>query len=301
MKVLITGATGLIGSRIVKDCLERDTKVNFLTTRKNKIDSIPGCHGFYWDPQKKIINLKCFNDVDSIINLSGASIFRIWTKKNKELILNSRVQSLNFLRDTINKNNIKINSIISASGIGAYPSSNDKEFDETEKDRSNYFLSDVIKEWENATMSFKNIVKNVSIVRIGLVLSKDGGVLKQTMQPMSFGFGVYFGKGNQWQSWIHIKDISRLFLHINEKTLSGIYNGVAPTPLSNFDFTKMVSKIRRGVLFLIPVPRLFFRLIFGEMHIILFKSQKVSSEKIQSKGFAFVYDNLENTLKNILQ
>ena len=280
MKVLITGATGLIGSRIVKDCLKRDIKVNFLTTRKNKIDSILGCHGYYWDPQKNIIDLKCFNNVDSIINLSGASIFRIWTRKNKELILNSRVQSLNFLRNTIKENNIKINSIISASGIGAYPSSNEKEFDENEKDRSNYFLSDV---------------------RIGLVLSKDGGVLKQTMQPMSFGFGVYFGKGNQWQSWIHIKDISRLFLHINEKDLSGIYNGVAPTPLSNFDFTKMVSRIRRGVLFLIPVPRLFFRLIFGEMHIILFKSQKVSSEKIQSKGFTFIYENLDNTLKNILQ
>ena len=83
MKVLITGATGLIGSRIVKDCLERDIKVNFLTTRKNKIDSIPGCHGFYWDPQKNIIDLKCFNDVGTIINLSGASIFRIWTKKIK--------------------------------------------------------------------------------------------------------------------------------------------------------------------------------------------------------------------------
>ena len=301
MKVLITGATGLIGSRIVKDCLEGDIKVNFLTTRKNKIEGIPGCCGFYWNPQKNIIDLNCFDDIDSIINLSGASIFRIWTKKNKELILNSRVQSLNFLRDTIKENNIKINSIISASGIGAYPSSNEKEFDENEKDRSNYFLSDVIKEWEKATMSFKNIAKNVSIVRIGLVLSKDGGVLKQTMQPMSFGFGVYFGNGNQWQSWIHIKDISRLFLYINEKDLSGIYNGVAPTPLSNFDFTKMVSKIRRGVLFLIPVPRLFFRLIFGEMHIILFKSQKVSSEKIQSKGFTFIYENLENTLKNILQ
>ena len=88
MKVLITGATGLIGSRIVKDCLNRDIKVNFLTTRKNKIDSILGCHGFYWEPQKNIIDLKCFDDVDSIINLSGASIFRIWTTKNKELILN---------------------------------------------------------------------------------------------------------------------------------------------------------------------------------------------------------------------
>ena len=136
----------------------------------------------------------------------------------------------------------------------------------------------------------------MSIVRIGLVLSKDGGVLTNNATN-EFWIWVYFGKGNQWQSWIHIKDISRLFLHINEKALSGIYNGVAPTPLSNFDFTKMVSRIRRGVLFLIPVPRLFFRLIFGEMHIILFKSQKVSSEKIQSKGFTFIYENLENTLK----
>ena len=119
------------------------------------------------------------------------------------------------------------------------------------------------------------------------------------MTPIQNYLGAVLASGEQWQSWIHIKDISRLFLHINEKALSGIYNGVAPTPLSNFDFTKIVSKIRRGVVFLIPVPRLFFRLIFGEMHIILFKSQKVSSEKIQSKGFDFVYDNLENTLKNI--
>ena len=99
MKVLITGATGLIGSRIVKDCLERDIKVNFLTTRKSKKNSLTGCDGFYWNPQKNIIDINCFHEVDSVINLSGASIFRIWTKKNKELILNSRVESLNFLKE----------------------------------------------------------------------------------------------------------------------------------------------------------------------------------------------------------
>ena len=301
MKVLITGATGLIGSKIVKHCLEKDIKVNFLTTSKNKVNSLPGCDGFYWDPKNNIINLDCFKQVDSIINLSGASIFRIWTKKNKELILSSRVQSLDFLRNKIIENNIKIKSIVSASGIGAYPSSPSKEFDESETERSEYFLSDVIKEWEKATMSFQKIVENVSIVRIGLVLSKNGGVLKQTMQPMTFGFGVYFGKGNQWQSWIHIEDISRIFLYINEKKLSGIYNGVAPVPLSNFDFTKIVSKARKGVFFLVPVPRLFFKIIFGEMHIILFKNQKVSSKKIESKGFKFNFNNLENSIKNILQ
>ena len=300
MKVLITGATGLIGSRIVKDCLERDIKVNFLTTRKNKIDTFPGCNGFYWNPQKNIIDLNCFNQVDSIINLSGASIFRIWTKKNKELILKSRVQSLNFLRKQLIENNIKIQSIVSASGIGAYPSSYDEEFNENEPKRSCYFLSDVIKEWEKATMSFERIVEKVSIVRIGLVLSSRGGVLKQTMQPMSFGLGVYFGSGRQWQSWIHIKDISQIFIYVIKNKLSGLYNGVAPNPISNYEFTMTISRIKKYVLFIIPLPRFFFKLIFGDMHIILFKSQKVSSKKIEQAGFNFKFRKLKNSVKDIL-
>ena len=300
MKVLITGATGLIGSRIVKDCLEKEIKVNFLTTKKDKLDSLAGCQGFYWNPQKNIIDTNCFNEIDSIINLSGASIFRIWTKRNKELILNSRVQSLNFLREQLIENDVKIQSIVSASGIGAYPSSYEKEFYESESDRSNYFLSDVIKEWEKATKSFEEIAEKVSIVRIGLVLSSRGGVLKQTMQPMSFGFGVYFGSGSQWQSWIHINDISQIFIHVVKNRLSGVYNGVAPNPLTNYEFTKIISKVRKNVLFIVPVPRLFFRLIFGEMHIILFKSQKVSCKKIEQSGFKFKFRSLRSTIENIL-
>ena len=149
-------------------------------------------------------------------------------------------------------------------------------------------------------MSFKKIAEKVSIVRIGLVLSNRGGVLKQTMQPMSFGFGVYFGSGRQWQSWIHIKDISQIFLHIIKRNLSGVYNGVAPNPLTNYEFTKIISSFKKYVLFIIPVPRFFFRLIFGEMHIILFKSQKVSSKKIERSGFNFKFRNLRTTIENIV-
>ena len=300
MKVLITGATGLIGSRIVKDCLDRGIKVNYLTTRKDKLNNLTGCDGFYWNPQKNIIDINCFHEIDSIINLSGASIFRIWTKKNKELILNSRVQSLNFLREKIIENNIKIHSFVSASGIGAYPSSDEKEFYEAESDRSDYFLSDVIKEWEKATISFEKVVEKVSIVRIGLVLSSKGGVLKQTMQPMLFGFGVYFGSGKQWQSWIHVKDISRIFIHIIKKRLSGVYNGVAPNPLTNYEFTKIISSVKKYILIIIPLSPLLLKLIFGEMHIILFKSQKVSSKKIEQSGFNFKFRNLKSTIENIL-
>ena len=221
-------------------------------------------------------------------------------KKNKELILKSRVKSLIFLREKIIENNIKIQSIVSASGIGVYPSSYDKEFNESESKRSYYFLSDVIKEWEKATMSFERIVQKVSIVRIGLVLSSRGGVLKQTMQPMSFGFGVYFGSGRQWQSWVHIKDISQIFIYIIKNKLSGLYNGVAPNPISNYEFTKIISQIKKYVLFIFPLPRFFFRLIFGDMHIILFKSQKVSSKKIEQAGFNFKFRKLKNSVKDIL-
>ena len=301
MKILITGATGLIGSQIVEDCLKRNIKINFLTTSKRKINSLLNCQGFYWDPEKNIIDLSCFEGVSVIINLSGASIFRLWTKTNKRLILSSRVNSLRFLKDTLIKNKIKIDSIVSASGIGAYPTSYDKEYDENETERSKYFLADVIKEWEQATSSFSEIIKSVSIIRIGLVLSKKGGVLKQTIQPMSFGFGVYFGSGKQWQSWIHINDISGIFLHAASMKLNGIYNGVAPNPISNYTFTKTISKIIGNVYFLMPVPKLFFKIIFGKMHTILFKSQKISSEKIVSSGYKFHFTDIESALINILK
>ena len=301
MKILITGATGLIGSQLVKDCLKNKIIVNFLTTQKSKLNYFENATGFYWNPKTKEIDGRCFEGVNSIINLSGASIFRFWTNKNKSLILKSRVHSLDFLKKYITENSLKIDSLISASGIGSYPESALKEFDELEKEKSDYFLADVIKKWEDAALEFKPIIKNISVIRIGLVLSKEGGVLKQTIQPMRFGFGVYFGSGRQWQSWIHVEDISRIFIHILKNNLSGIFNGVSPNPVSNFEFTSVISKIKRNVLFLIPIPRIFFKIIFGKMHVILFKNQKVSSKKIILSGFNFNHRFIEEAIKNIFK
>ena len=118
---------------------------------------------------------------------------------------------------------------------------------------------------------------------------------------MRFGFGVYFGSGRQWQSWIHVEDISRIFIHILKNNLSGIFNGVSPNPVSNFEFTSVISKIKRNVLFLIPIPRIFLKIIFGKMHVILFKNQKVSSKKIILSGFNFNYRFIEEAIKNIFK
>ena len=300
MKVLITGATGLIGSQIVKDCIKSNISVNFLTTSKKKITKSEMVNGFYWNPKNKIIDSVCFKGVDSIIALSGSSISKLWTKANKRKIINSRVESLEFLKESIKEKNIPIKRLVSASGVSLYPNSLEKEFSENETNSDDSFLAEVINRWENAAKSFKTIGVDVAIIRIGLVLSLESGVLKETIKPMNFGFGVIFGSGNQYQSWIHVEDISKLFIFVLEKKLKGIYNGVSPNFIKNSEFTKIISSMHSKAIFNIKIPRIFFSIIFGEMHVLLFESHKISSRKIQDEGFSFKFDNLKDAIENLI-
>ena len=300
MKVLITGATGLIGSQIIEDCIKSNISVNFLTTSRRKIIKSDMVNGYYWNPSKKVIDLDCFIDIDTIIALSGSSIFSLWTRKRKKEIISSRVLSLEFLKESIENNDIKISQLISASGISLYPDSLKIKYDENESTFDDSFLSNVIMKWETAANSFSTIGVKVSIVRIGLVLSKKAGVLKQTIMPMKFGFGIIFGSGNQIQSWIHINDLSRIFLFIMQKKLEGTFNGVSNNNLTNSEFTRIISSNYSRAIFNIKIPKIFFSLIFGEMHEILFKSHNISSRKIQNLGFRFKFENLDYAVKNLI-
>ena len=300
MKVLITGATGLIGSQIIEDCIKSNISVNFLTTSRRKIIKSDMVNGYYWNPSKKVIDLDCFIDIDTIIGLSGSSIFSLWTRKRKKEIISSRVLSLEFLKESIENNDIKISQLISASGISLYPDSLKIKYDENESTFDDSFLSNVIMKWETAANSFSTIGVKVSIVRIGLVLSKKAGVLKQTIMPMKFGFGIIFGSGNQIQSWIHINDLSRIFLFIMQKKIEGNYNAVSNNNLTNLEFTRTISSNYSRAIFNIKIPKIFFSLIFGEMHEILFKSHNISSRKIQNLGFHFKFENLDCAVKNLI-
>ncbi len=300
MKVLISGATGLIGSQIIEDCIKSNISVNFLTTSRRKIIKSDMVNGYYWNPSKKVIDLDCFIDIDTIIALSGSSIFSLWTRKRKKEIISSRVLSLEFLKESIENNDIKISQLISASGISLYPDSLKIKYDENESTFDDSFLSNVIMKWETAANSFSTIGVKVSIVRIGLVLSKKAGVLKQTIMPMKFGFGIIFGSGNQIQSWIHINDLSRIFLFIMQKKVEGNYNAVSNNNLTNLEFTRTISSNYSRAIFNIKIPKIFFSLIFGEMHEILFKSHNISSRKIQNLGFGFKFENLDYAVKNLI-
>lgn len=300
MTVLITGATGLIGSEIVSQCHKQNITVHYLTTSKDKLSSEPIYKGYYWDPDKGTIDNACFKNVDAIINLAGASISNRWTSSYKRVIMESRLQSLQLLKDSLSKMQHEVKHIISASAIGIYPDSLTNYYEENYPQTSQTFLGEVAQQWESKVDEFSELHLKVSKIRIGLVLSDKGGALPQIVKPIEIGAGAAFGKGTQWQSWIHIEDLAKIFMFVMKHQLEGTYNGVAPNPVVNTDLTKMVAKAVEKPLFLPNIPKFLMQLILGEMHILLFESQRVSSKKIEEQGYHFEYSNLQPALEDLL-
>lgn len=238
--------------------------------------------------------------MESIINLAGSPISKRWTSSYKKEILESRLQSLQVLKTSLSKIEHQVKHLISASAIGIYPDSLTNYYEEDYPKISTTFLGEVAQKWEAKADEFKELNLNVSKIRIGLVLSKKGGALPQMMKPIEFGAGAAFGKGTQWQSWIHIKDLAKLFVHILQNKLEGTYDGVAPNPITNNDLTKAVAKTLDKPLILPNIPKFAMKLVLGDMHILLFESQRVSSKKIEEQGFHFEYSNLQPALEKLL-
>ena len=300
MKVLITGATGLIGKKIVSYCHTYDIAVHYLSTSKEKLKYQPNYKGFYWNPKLNIIDTACFEGVNAIINLAGATIAKRWTAAYRIEILDSRTKSLQLLKEALSTTNHKVKHIISASAIGVYPDSLTNYYDESNSEISKSFLGDVVKAWEDAVDSFETLDIKVSKIRIGLVLAENEGALPQIAKPVRYGIGAAFGDGKQWQSWINVSDLARIFVYVLQNELEGIFNGVAPNPVTNTELTKSVARTIKRPLWLPNIPRFFMQLVLGDMHILLFESQRVSSKTIEDAGFDFDYHHLQLALEDLL-
>lgn len=300
MTVLITGATGLIGREIVKQCHDKGFNVHYLTTSKSKLVTESNYKGFFWNPNNNEIDHSCFDGVSTIINLVGASISKRWIESYKKEILESRTKTAQLLQDTIRLYNYNIKHVVSASAIGIYPSSFTNYYDEEYDQNSDSFLGTVVAKWEDAIDGFKELGCKVAKIRIGLVLARQGGALPEIIKPIKFGAGAAFGNGKQWQSWIHVTDLANIFLHVVVHKLEGVYNGVAPNAVTNSELTKTVAKVLHRPLIMPNIPKPLMKLILGEMHMLLFESQRVSSDKIKAKGFYFKYANLKPALIDIL-
>lgn len=302
MKVLITGATGLVGQELVVQCHAEGYDVHFLTTSKNKLVSESNYKGFYWNPKVGEIDENCLKDVSVIINLAGASISKRWTSSYKQEILDSRTDTLNTLYHLLSElPEHQVTSFISASAIGIYPNSLDNYYEEEEISVDNSFLGEVVTAWEHKTNEFKALGLKVSKVRIGLVMSAKGGALPEIAKPVRLYAGAAFGSGEQWQSWIHITDLARMFIFIAENNLKGVFNGVSPNPVTNNRLVKEIAKILEKPLFLPNIPKFVMQTILGEMSYILFASQRVSSKKIEKEGFVFEYQNICKALEDIYE
>jgi uncharacterized protein (TIGR01777 family) len=298
--VLITGATGLIGKEIVKQCHNKGIIVHYLTTSKSKLDNTENYKGFYWDPTHGEIDHECFVGVDTVINLVGASISKRWTKSYKKEIIESRTKTAELLQHAIRYNDYKIKHIISASAIGIYPSSLTNYYDEDYTAVSPTFLGKVVQEWETAIDGFKSLGCKVAKIRIGLVLAKTGGALPELAKPIRLGAGASFGSGEQWQSWIHIKDLAGIFMHALNAGLEGVYNGVAPNAVTNKELTELTANVLQKPLILPNISKFVMKLVLGDMHILLFESQRVSCQKIENTGYYFQFANLRPALEDLL-
>ncbi|MBW1295602.1 TIGR01777 family oxidoreductase [Aquimarina litoralis] len=300
MKVLITGATGLIGQEIVRLCHQSNIDVNYLTTSKNKLISQNNYKGYYWNPSSGEIDLDCFQDVEIIIHLVGATVAKRWTNRYKQEIIDSRIITTSLLVESLKTIKHSVRQIVSASAIGIYPDSFQNYYMEDSEEVDNGFLGQVVQKWESSVLEFQTLDIEVTLLRIGLVLSHKGGAFPKIINPIKKGIGAVFGNGKQWQSWIHVEDLVGMFLHVVQEEIYGLYNAVAPNPISNHKLTHAIAEALHKKILLPGIPRFMMKLILGEMHMLLFSSQRVCCDKIMKTGFNFKYDNITHAVEDLI-
>ena len=246
------------------------------------------------NPSNGDLDTDCFLGVDVIIHLAGASISKLWTSSYRKLIFSSRVDSTRLLFSRLKQigSRHKIKQIISASAVGIYPSDFEKKFSETSKVYPSTFMEEVVNSWENEVNSFDSINIKVAKMRIGLVLSNYGGVLGPLKIPTAFGLGAAFGDGKQGQSWIHISDVVGVFLKACNEQWEGVFNLVAPNPVSQTDFIKALAKALNRPYFLPPIPKILLKILVGKMSSLVLDSHWVSAQKVIGKKYKFLYLSL---------
>lgn len=298
--ILITGGTGLIGSKLL-DSIDKSVYNVYVLTRKKSYKE-NGVNYINWDPENSVLDISQIKNLYSVINLAGESIDGSrWTSNYKRKILDSRVNSTRLLFNKVKEMKELPKSFISASATGFYEVNTDNPQAETDLPGNN-FLSDVVQQWEKEILKFKSLGLRTTTFRIGLVLSKDGGVLKRLYPIFKFFLGVPIGSGNQMISWIHESDMIGLInMAIESNKLEGIYNAVAPEIITNTEFTKSLLKSLNRFSYpsIIKAPSFIVRLLFGEQSDLVLNGLNISSEKIMQSNYKFKFTKLSSALNAI--
>jgi uncharacterized protein (TIGR01777 family) len=299
--VLITGGTGLVGSHLTQQLLQKDYNVIILS-RLSKQSNHTNLSYALWNIEKGFIDEQAIQKADHIIHLAGAGVAdKKWTVARKKEIAESRTQSSALIVKTLKEIPNNVRSVVSASAIGWYGAdtaeSSKRKFSE-DKEPDRHFLGETCRLWEASIAPVEELGKRSVKLRIGIVLSEDGGALKEFAKPLKFGIATILSSGKQVISWIHIDDLCRLFIYaIQHEEMKGIYNAVAPFPVNNKELILSLAKKKRGKYFIpVHIPSFALKLVLGEMSIEVLKSATISSTKVQKAGFTFLYPTIKAAL-----
>ena len=295
MKILVTGATGLVGSAVVPFLAGGGHEVVRLGR------SAPGAGDIRWDPDAGVLEARALEGFDGVVHLAGENIASgRWNAAKKRRIKESRVRGTRLLAETLGGLERPPRVLVSASAVGFYGDRGDEELTESSPAGSG-FLSEVCREWEAATEATEGKSIRVVHARLGVVLSRDGGALAKMLTPFKLGAGGIVGNGGQYMSWITLDDTAAALAHLlTTETASGPVNLVAPAPVTNHEFTKTLGRVlRRPTVF--PLPGFVARVVFGEMaDALLLASTRVTPANLLDSGYTFRHGSLEEGLRQVL-
>ena len=295
--ILITGATGLVGSGLVKRLQACGHHISVLSRHPEKVKFATA---FYWDVKKQEIDHACLKGIDTIIHLAGENIAgKRWTDKQKQIIIDSRVKSIELLYQAVTDTRAQIETIISMSAVGFYGDRGNEVLTEESK-RGDGFLAACCAAWEAAVDEGQKFGSRIVKLRLGVLLSNKGGALMSLEKPVKLFAGAPLGTGKQWVPWIHYDDLlSILAFAVENDAFNGTYNVSTPFPVTNAEMTQTLATTLHRPVWPIKVPTFAMEILLGEMATIVLASDRTSVQKLLDTGFSFRYPHLRDALKEI--
>jgi uncharacterized protein (TIGR01777 family) len=293
MRVAVTGSSGLIGSALIRALSRRGDEVVRVVRPRSKTN------GILWDPAAGQIDRAGLEGVDSVVHLAGETIFGVWTSAHKRRILQSRVQGTALIAQAIAQLRRRPLSLVTASGINFYGNHPPGESVDETTGKGAGFLADVVQQWETAAGPAREAGIRVAHARTGLVLAKGEGALKFAAPVFYAGIGGKLGSGRQIWSWVSLDDVVGSYLHLLDTELHGPVNVVAPHPVSNAEFTRVLGKVVHRPAFL-RVPGAILRLGGDIVEELILSGARIVPRKLLESGYQFRYPELEPALQAVL-